>query len=84
MVKGPSGSSPFNRDVLFLSIADSLRHLSDPATKAAELTHTVIQRLMQDAHRATVEQSNIQEVVATVLDRFDQAAGTHYRAFHKH
>lgn len=83
MIKSSSETSPFNRDKLYLSIADSLRHLSNPAAAATEITHTVIQNLIGKAKHASLEHNDVITITADVLSRFDPAAGSHYRAFHK-
>lgn len=60
-----------------------MRHLPDPANLATEITHTVIQQLLHKSRHASIEHTDIRSVTAEVLARFDQAASTHYQAFHK-
>ncbi len=78
-----SGSlQAFDRDKLFISIYDSLRHRPSPLEDARSLTATVTSRLSKKAHRATIELTDIIVTTADTLKRFDRAAYTYYTAHH--
>ena len=72
---------PFARDVLLLSIHDSLRHRPTAATDATGITNTIITRLLP-AKNATIDREHIVAMSMDVLEHFDRTAWTHYCAFH--
>ncbi len=83
-VRGKSGGlRPFSRDKLFLSLYRSCEHRPSALEDAKGLTSTVIAKLPAHVAGGTVSGQNIAAVAEVALIRFDQAAGTHYRAFHK-
>lgn len=71
----------FSRDTLFISIYDSLRHRPTAAADAGALTTTIITRLLA-RQSATIGREHIVAAATDVLEHFDAAACTHYRAFH--
>lgn len=73
---------PFQRDKLFMSIYDSLKHRKTALSDASGLTDTVITRLYPLMKDAVVDRAAIIEAVTSVLKRFDGVAATHYDAFH--
>lgn len=73
---------PFQRDKLFMSIYDSLKHRKTALSDASGLTDTVISRLYPLMKDAIVERMAIIGAVTEVLTRFDGVAATHYDAFH--
>lgn len=73
---------PFQRDKLFMSIYDSLKHRKTALSDASGLTDTVISRLYPLMKDAIVERMAIIDAVTEVLTRFDGVAATHYDAFH--
>lgn len=77
-----NGLEPFQRDQLFVSVYDSLRHRKDALNDATALTSTILSTIYPLAQNAVVERDVLATVAATVLERFDKAAATHYRAFH--
>lgn len=81
-VKNGKRFEPFSRDKLLLSIYDSLRHRKTAVTDATGLTATVMSLLYQSISEATLERESIVEITSAVLERFDKAAATHFRAFH--
>lgn len=72
----------FQRDKLYLSIYDSLRHRKTAQQDATELTDTILTTLYPHMHDATITRMQIIEVTASVLTRFDKVAATSYTAFH--
>lgn len=74
--------SPFERDKLFISIYKSLQHRADAQRDATAICDTVINKL---EFLPTKPIPSISIVTATyqVLKRFDAAAATHYKAFHR-
>lgn len=73
---------PFSRDMLLLSIYDSMRHRKSPSAEATELVFTIWKLLMPHIKDGTIPRSTIISVTGKVLDRFDKPAGVHYKAFH--
>lgn len=74
--------APFDRDILFTSIYDSLKHRPHPIQDATEITNTIITNLVK-SHRAVFSRQEIVQATHKVLQRFDTAASVQYAAFHK-
>lgn len=74
---------PFQRDKLFLSVYESLRHRKTAVQDARHLTATVINKLVVKQKQASIDQRLIIDCVTGVLKRFDRVALTHYQAFHQ-
>jgi len=73
----------FDRETLFISIYESLRHRPSAASDAKALTDTILARLALQAERATLSREKIVTTTTDALKNFDRAAHTHYLAFHK-
>lgn len=73
---------PFLRDQLLISVYDSLKHRKSALADATSLTDTVVSNLYTLAEASVLERDVIVTVVTTVLEHFDGAAATHYKAFH--
>lgn len=73
--------NPFSRDKLFLSILKSCGHRNAPINDAGALTNTVISRL-PTPKKGALESQYLTKITYAVLSRFDEAAATHYRAYH--
>lgn len=80
---GSDALHPFNRDKLFISIHKSLQHRPTATEDARGLLDTVITSVIAQLENGTVSSRSIGQTVQTTLQRFDQAAATHYAAFHK-
>lgn len=78
----PAQLQPFDRDRLFISIYESLRHRSAAASEARALTDTVLTQLIKQSERGSVTIKLIAETTLNTLQRFDAAAASHYAAFH--
>jgi transcriptional regulator NrdR family protein len=78
---------PFDRDRLFISIYESLRHRPTAAQDARGLADTVTAQLIKSGRtlipHGLISNRTIAEHVISTLQRFDKAAATHYAAFHK-
>ena len=74
---------PFDRETLFLSVYESVRHRPYAPQDAKALTDTILARLAPQAERATLTREKIVTTTADTLKNFDRAAHTHYLAFHK-
>lgn len=81
-VKSLGQLEAFQRDKLFLSVYDSLKHRQTPTNDATGLTDTIIARLYPLMAGAVIEKTEIAHITISVLERFDSAAATHYSAFH--
>jgi transcriptional regulator NrdR family protein len=73
---------PFDRDRLFVSIYESLRHREQAARDARGLADTVTGYIIAKAEHGCVKARTIADTVLSTLQRFDHAAATHYAAFH--
>jgi transcriptional regulator NrdR family protein len=73
---------PFDRDRLFASVLESLKHREDAVAAASSLTATITTLALKTAENARIERVVIAEIAVTSLTAFDPAAGVHYRAFH--
>ena len=83
-LRRPSGAlEPFSRDKLLLSLHASLAHRQTAIDDAAALCATIIgQVLASTPQAAVIDLATLREVAATCLSRYDEAAATHYRAYH--
>jgi len=87
---GDGGTAPFQRDVLFVSIMDALKHRPDNVTAAGALADTVIGTLLKSARssRSSVQRGrftthDIATAAHQVLRRFDTFGAASYKAFHQ-
>lgn len=74
-------SEPFQRDVLFISVYESLRHRKTADTDATALTATIISHLNRDPYPIKLRKQVV-HLTHQVLEHFDQAAATAYQAYH--
>ena len=79
---GSNHVEPFQRDILFLSINDSLKHRKTASSDATALTATVMAKLFPQIKEATIQRADIIKVATEALKRFDKPAATSYQAFH--
>ena len=75
-------TSPFDRDVLFVSILQALGHRSDAITTASALTATIVAKPLKTAQNAQVNRIDVVHISYEVLLNFDTAAAVHYQAYH--
>lgn len=73
---------PFDRDRLFISVYESLRHRPTAASDARGLADTVTAHIIKTSEQGLVPVAHITDTVLNTLRRFDAAAATHYQAFH--
>jgi transcriptional repressor NrdR len=73
---------PFLRDILHLSIYDSLKHRKMAAAEAGDLTATIIAELIPRAQAGLLTRAQLIQTAAAVLRRFDTVAAVHYTAYH--
>lgn len=73
---------PFDRDKLFISLYESLRHRPSAASDARGLADTIIAHIIKSAVSGQTDSRTISNVTLNTLQRFDKAAATHYAAFH--
>jgi transcriptional regulator NrdR family protein len=79
---GKHGISPFSRDSLFVSVYESCKHRPTAARDAGFLSQTIIAKLMTNINGGLLDRDVIVDTVASVLEHFDQAAATSYKAYH--
>ena len=77
-----SHSEPFNRDKLFTSIHDSLKHRKSPVYDATALTDTIINKVVTIITNPKLDTSIIRDICHDTLQKYDSVAATHYAAFH--
>jgi len=81
-----SGEAPtlsaFERDKLFISLYESLRHRPAAASDARGLCDTVVAHIIKKATHGNISPRTIFSLTLNTLTRFDAAAATHYAAFH--
>lgn len=80
---GSDAPEPFNRDKLFISIYKSLQHRPTATEDARGISDTVTTSVIKQLQSGTIARQAIIQTVQNTLQRFDQAAATHYAAFHK-
>lgn len=73
---------PFERDVLFVSIAQALGHRRDAVAAASALTATIIATLLKTAQGGLIARREVVSTTTTTLTRFDKASAVHYSAYH--
>jgi transcriptional regulator NrdR family protein len=83
MFKSGTTLEPFSRDKLLLDVYESVKHREHALTDATALTDTIISQISVHVQDASIQRGVIIEVTAAVLERFDNAAAVHFRAFHK-
>jgi transcriptional repressor NrdR len=81
-VRGTGHLEPFQRDKLFMSVYDSLKHRKTALSDATSLTDTIISKMYPDMKNAIINTTTIKLVTSAVLKNFDRVAMTHYTAFH--
>jgi transcriptional regulator NrdR family protein len=74
--------SPFERDKLFISIYESLRHRPMASQDARGLCDTVVAHIIKNASQASIDRRTIISLTMNTLANFDKAAASHYAAFH--
>lgn len=97
IVSDPTGLVAFDRDRIFISLYKSLQHRTSAASDARGLADTIIAHILRDIQNqnksadskinqiavSRISSRTIAETILNTLKRFDQAAATHYAAFHK-
>jgi transcriptional regulator NrdR family protein len=73
---------PFDRDRLFLSLHESLRHRPTALSDARALAETVAAQLIKVSENGLLPATAIRRTALNTLQRFDHAAATHYAAYH--
>ncbi len=81
-VEGQEGLEPFQRDKLFMSIFDSLKHRKTAVSDATALTDTILGKLQHSMQKVSIKKPEIAKISLDVLLKFDRVAATHYQAFH--
>lgn len=74
--------SPFNKDILLLSIYESCKHRPTAIDDAVALTQTIISLLRGQLANSIVQRDTIIDTAMSVLGHFDKPAATIYKAYH--
>ncbi len=72
---------PFKRDILFISITESLAHSNNRINVSTALTDTIIKYILA-LNSAFISTSEIKKISNDVLNRFDKIAASVYKAKH--
>lgn len=72
----------FDRDVLFVSIAQALGHRRDAITAAGALTATITAKLLKTAQSGLITRTDLVSMVESTLSHFDKASAVQYHAYH--
>lgn len=75
-------TEPFYRDRLFVSIYECCKHRPAATEDAANLTTTIINKLLTESRGATIHRNRIIVRTMEVLQLFDPTAAAIYRAYH--
>jgi transcriptional regulator NrdR family protein len=73
---------PFERDILFVSITQSLGHRRDAIAAAGALTATITAKLLKTAQSGRITRMELISMVISTLSRFDKVSAVQYRAYH--
>ena len=83
MIEHKDGSlTPFNKTLLLTSIYDCSKHMPKAAEHAAELTNTIVLKLL-NTKNAVLTRNDIITATLNVLTKFNEATAVQYDAFHK-
>ena len=72
---------PFQRDLLFESIKESLRHRKTAVEDASALTDTVLAKVLLEKS-PTLTTARIRAITHDIVRRYDATAGAVYLALH--
>ncbi len=72
---------PFSEEKLLISLVDSLKHRINYLEDAVSLKDTILKQLLSELHTSIITHSDIVNKTYSVLNRFDQAASTYYKAY---
>lgn len=75
--------SPFDADLLYISIYNCLRHRRSAHKDARALYETILSKLLTTSENATISRDSVVNTSIRVLRRFDQAASVQYAAYHQ-
>jgi len=78
---GSKKLEPFNRNKLYISIYESLKHRNKAIKEADELTNTIINNIESNVIDGFIKLESIHDSVINVLNRFDNIASIHYKAY---
>lgn len=80
--KSDSSLEPFRRDVIYISIFDSLSHRNDRITTSSHLTDTIITKVL-NMQNPLIERATLVRETYKVLHNFDRTAALVYKAKHQ-
>lgn len=73
---------PFQRDILFISVYEALKHRKKAVPEASSLTDTIIGKLRLRIKGSAISRTDVITVTTGVLKNFDKAAKVQYLAYH--
>ena len=75
-------TEPFVREILYISVYNSLKHRKDAEKSAVALTDTIISRILPLITSAQLSSSEIVATTYKVLSNFDKPASVYYNSYH--
>lgn len=81
-VKSGKRLAPFLKEKLLLSVYKSCGHRPDALEEAIALTQTIVAQLLPRPNGGLIDKTEIVDITAQTLERFDSRAATFYRAYH--
>jgi transcriptional regulator NrdR family protein len=83
IIESATSLEPLQRDKLFMSLHRSLSHRKSALRDAGELTDTILGQLYRLQVKGVVGRGTLLNTVLSVLERFDSAGATYYRAHYQ-
>lgn len=83
MVKNGSKLTPLEPAKLLISLYKSCQHRTNAASDASALADTCLAMIQRRTSNGIIAKTDLQAIIQEVLGNFDQAASTHYQAFHQ-
>ena len=82
LVKKDDKHVPFNRDELYISLFNSLKHRTNAINEASGLSNTIISKIHSNLNSAEIDISKIKEITYICLKNFDFVASVQYKAYY--
>lgn len=75
-------SEPFQREKLFVSVYEAVKHRNNAVEAATGLTGTIISKLLAKVENASINRQQVVSVTTEALKNYDRAASVQYQAYH--
>lgn len=74
--------SAFERDKLFISVYEALKHRKTAQIDATALTDSILAKVVLLSQQGSIKQSELYDITDATLSLFDRVAETYYSAYH--